>query len=78
MQLKSQEANLPPAAPPAFADRQSRGDSKGCCRPLTVFLEELKVQMAVLYGIIRKTKASGKRHFPHHFLRVLIWQVKLY
>ena len=60
----------PPAAPPAFAGRQSRGDSKKCCRPLIVFLEELKVQIAVLYGIIRKTKESGKRHFLHHFLRV--------
>ena len=34
----------PPAAPPA----------------LTVFLEELKVQMAVLYGIISKTKTIRK------------------
>ena len=50
----------PPAAPPAFAGRQSRGDSKKCCRPLTVFLEELKVQMAVLYGIISKTKITRK------------------
>ena len=50
----------PPAAPPAFSGRQSRGDSKECCHLLTVFLEELKVQMAVLYGIISKTKTIRK------------------
>ena len=33
-QVKMNGAYAPPlTAPPAFADRQSRGDSKECCRP---------------------------------------------
>ena len=27
----------PLTAPPAFAGRQTRGDSKGCCRPVLLF-----------------------------------------
>ena len=36
--VKMNGAYAPPlTAPPAFADRQSRGDSKECCRPALLF-----------------------------------------
>lgn len=38
--VKMNGAYAPPlTAPPAFADRQSRGDSKECCRPALLFRE---------------------------------------